>query len=67
MLNSKLRGKIREKFGSERAFAQAIGMAKQTLSNKLNGKTEWTLGEMKRAKELLDIETQQFYYYFFAQ
>ena len=39
--NSKLRGKIRENFGSEYAFGEALGMALSTLSGKLNNKSEF--------------------------
>ena len=39
---AKLRGKIKEKFGSQDSFAAAMEMDRSTLSLKLNGKSDWT-------------------------
>lgn len=50
---SKLRGKIREVFGTEAIFAEKLQMSKGTLSFKLNGKAEWTNQEMVKATKLL--------------
>lgn len=46
---SVLRGKIRELYGSEKAFASAIVMASATLSMKLNNRREFTQGESARS------------------
>jgi len=52
---SKLRGKIREVFHTERDFAKEMGFSKQTLSAKLNGKIEFTQSEIAKATSLLEI------------
>ncbi len=48
-----LRGLIKEKFGTQGAFAVAMGMDESTLSKKLCGRVEWTRDEMERACKLL--------------
>lgn len=63
----KLRGKIREVFGTQEAFALAMGMSKSALSMRLNGKIKWTLDEVMKAKELLWIEDAEISTYFFTR
>lgn len=67
MKYSKLRGRIIEKFGSQKDFAMAMGMNVSTLSLKLNGKSEWTREEIEKACHLLDILLEDVHFYFFAQ
>lgn len=64
MAYPKLRGKIREKYGTQEAFATAMGMANTTASAKLNGKTEWTRAEIVKACELLGIPLAEAFDYF---
>lgn len=66
MSYSKLRGKIREVFGTQEAFAEAMGMDKSTMSLKLNGKSEWTMTEIEKACYLLGIPINEVYLYFFT-
>lgn len=61
----KLRGRIREKFGTQDAFAKALGMDPSSLSSKLNGKTEWTRTEIEKACVLLEIPLDEAHLYFF--
>lgn len=63
---AKLRGAIRAKFGTQAAFAAAIGMRVSTLSAKLNGRSEWTKSQIMRACEVLDIPLAEAPAYFFA-
>lgn len=63
---SKLRGKIREEFGKEYAFAQAMGMAQSTLSKKLNNLTDWNRADITTACELLHIPIEEAPLYFFT-
>lgn len=62
---SKLRGKIKEVFHSERVFARAMDLTHVTMSHKLNGKSGWTLEEIKKACELLFISKERVGDYFF--
>lgn len=48
-----LRGQIKEKYGTQGAFAAAMGMDESTLSKKLCGRVEWTRDEMEQACKLL--------------
>lgn len=50
-----LRGKIIEVYGSVREFAKAFGTTPQTIYSKLTGRTQWTLGEVLKASDLLGI------------
>lgn len=52
---AKLRGKIREVYGTQEAFAEAIGMNTVSLSQRLNGKLEWKISEIAKACEVLGI------------
>lgn len=62
---SKLRGKIREIFGTEERFAKEMALSTVSLSFKLNGKREWTQQEINRACELLTLEREDIPEYFF--
>jgi transcriptional regulator with XRE-family HTH domain len=66
MDHSKLRGLIREKFSTQEAFAQAIGRSACAVSQKLNGKAEWSAVEIRRTCEVLEIPPEQIPLYFFC-
>ena len=59
----KLRGKIREVFGTQDRFAEALGMSKSTLSQKLNNSSEFTQQDSMR---LLKQSLTQLDEYFFT-
>lgn len=61
----KLRGAIREKFGTQEAFACAMGMHPTTLSSKLQSRVDWTRKEMERVGSLLGIPKEELMSYFF--
>lgn len=63
----KLRGLIREKFGTHENFAKAMNMSLSTMSAKLTGKTDWTRAEIERAVQLLNIPPTEVAVYFFDQ
>lgn len=63
---SALIGLIRAKYKTQADFAEAMDMCSCSLSKKLNGKTEWTAAEIRRACELLDIDPVDIPTYFFA-
>lgn len=62
----KLRGKIREVFGTQDRFAEALGMSKSTLSQKLNNSSEFTQQEMMDSMMLLKQSLAQLDEYFFT-
>lgn len=66
MSYAKLRGRIVEKFGTQGAFAEAMGWRDALLSAKLNNKSEWAFSEVMKACELLDIPLSEAHLYFFC-
>ena len=66
MSYAKLRGRIREIYGTQEAFAKAIGLSKVALSMRLNNKTDWSSREMVKAKEALKIKDSEIIAYFFT-
>lgn len=67
MSYAKLRGKIREVYGSEGAFAVAMGMNPASLSAKLGNKSPWKREEIEKACQLLHIPIEEVYLYFFTR
>jgi transcriptional regulator with XRE-family HTH domain len=63
---SKLRGKIREIFRTQSAFAEAMGISSTSLSAKLNNNVEFTQKEIDKAVELLKIAKEDIPTYFFT-
>lgn len=63
---SKVRGKIKEVFGTQSAFADAMGISAITLSAKLNNKVQWKSSEIDKACELLKIAKEEIPIYFFT-
>lgn len=63
---SKLRGLIREVFGTQAAFAVAIGTSPCSISKKLNNKSEWTKKEMNKSSEVLGFHADEIPQYFFC-
>lgn len=64
MRHARLRGRIKEKFGSQAAFARAMNMDPSSLSSKLGGNTGWSWNEVARAAELLDFPLTEAHEYF---
>lgn len=62
----KLKGRIVEKYDSQRAFSEAVGITPQSLSLKLTGKTQFSQKDMDQWAALLDIALEDYPSYFFA-
>lgn len=67
MSYSKLKGRIKECFGTNNAFANALVMDSSSLSAKLNNKSPWKREEIEKACELLQIPIEDVYLYFFCK
>ena len=65
--NSKLIGRIDEKFKTQNAFAKEMKMSANTWSNKINGRIDFKTGEILRAIELLGLAVVDIPDYFFTQ
>ncbi|MBP5728362.1 MAG: DUF739 family protein [Clostridia bacterium] len=63
---SKLKGRITEKCGTQKAFAELLGVTEGTLTSKLLGYTYFTQDEILRSMGILDIESDQVTLYFFT-
>ena len=61
----KLRGKIREVYGTQSNFARAMGKDPATISAKLTEKVDWTGKEITLACSLLGIPPTEVSKYFF--
>lgn len=61
----KLKAKIMEKFKTQAAFAEAMGMSLTALNQRLNGAVEWKTPEMVKACALLEVELSEAWEYFF--
>lgn len=66
MSYAKLKGRIIEIYGSQEAFASAMEMSKSSVSMRLNNKVRWSLDEVYKAKNLLNINDSEISAYFFT-
>lgn len=62
----KLKGKIVEKYGTQDKIAADLGLSATTLSFKLNGRSEFSQGEIAKIAELLSIAPEDYSAYFFT-
>lgn len=57
MVTNKLKGKIVEKGYTQRSLAAALGMSKNTLNAKINGRVPFNTVEIERICKKLDIQS----------
>jgi len=62
---SKLRARIREKFGTEGEFAKALNTSQVSVSRKFNDKTQFTSDDIKTWCNVLEIPIKDSGIYFF--
>lgn len=55
----KLKGKIKEIFNTQNEFAEAMNMAPNTLSAKLNNQFDFSSSEISKAIDLLNIKSKE--------
>jgi len=67
MSYAKLRGRIKEVYGTQSAFAKAINMSNVSVSHRLNGKLEWKSVEIVKACQALNIPLSENAEYFFTK
>ena len=65
--HGRIRGKIKQKFGTLENFAKEYGKGTSVLSKKLNGEIEWKVSEVEKVCKLLDIPVGQIDEYFFCE
>ncbi len=66
---SMLRGRIREKLGSEAKFAELLTISSASLSSKFNNKSDFTATEISRSadEDVLDIPIAKLGPYYFTR
>lgn len=64
---SKLKGRIREHFGTDKEFAEKIGVSPSVVSLKLRGDREFKQKDIFRWIEVLKIPDSEISDYFFTQ
>ena len=64
---SKLKGRIKEVFGTNRAFAVAINRSERSISLKLNNLIPWSQKEIDDTCAVLGIPYAEIDTYFFAK
>lgn len=62
----KLRGKIKEVFGTQDSFAERLGISHVSLSQRLNNARQFSQGEIKKSCLVLGISPEDIPAYFFA-
>lgn len=62
----KLKGKIKEVFDTQEAFAKAMGLSYTSVNQKVNDKVEWSSSEIAKACNLLHIPLTEAHIYFFT-
>lgn len=62
----RVRGKVKQVFGSMEQFADAWGKSTSIVSKKLNGKIKLTSDDIEEMSKLLGIPMDRVHEYFFA-
>lgn len=62
----KLRGRIKEKFGTQAEFSRKIGLSEVSVSNKLNNIVDWGQEEIENTIYALEIPYSDIHAYFFT-
>lgn len=60
-----LKRKVKEEGLTYAELAEKVGMGKNTLSDKLNGKSTFNIDEVQRLMGVLNIENKEVPHYFF--
>ncbi len=62
----KLRGRIVEKYGSQRAFSEKLGDSYVAVSNHMRGISGFSQEDIVKWSEALEIKPEEYGAYFFA-
>lgn len=65
-LKGRIKGCIGRK-GTQKELAPILGMSTATLTQKLNGKADWKLSEVKKLSHILGIDKREVGDYFFEE
>lgn len=67
MNRGKLKGRIVELYGSQRAFSDKIGLTEQSITAKLNGRSQFSQADIIKWCTALEIEKDEVADYFFTE
>jgi len=62
---SELKGRIKTKFGTQKAFAEELGVSEPTLCSRLRSNSPFSQDEIKKSADLLGITYGDIPNYFF--
>lgn len=62
----KLKGRIKEIFGTQSEFARALDLSRNSVTNKLVGRTEFSQSDVEHWAKLLDIDRTEYGLYFYT-
>ena len=63
---SELRGRIKARYNTLEAFAEALGVSIVTVSHKLNGRIGFSQADVLNWSRLLGIQPEEYGLYFFT-
>lgn len=63
---SKLRGKIKEVYGTQDKFAKSLGIGRVSLSQRLNNILDFSQEEISKSCDILGIKKEDIPIYFFT-
>ncbi|WZL82649.1 helix-turn-helix transcriptional regulator [Vallitaleaceae bacterium 9-2] len=63
MDSNKLKGRMKEKGHTQATLSKKMGITEQSLNAKLNGKRDFTLSELIRLIDILNIENPNEYFF----
>ncbi len=63
---NKLKGRIKEKYGTQENFAKALGVSQQCVSQKLLGKVGFSQKDIEQWAKLLGISKREYGRFFFT-
>ena len=62
----KLKGKIKEVYDTQEAFADAMGINYTSINQRLNGSVQWKTSDIVKACDKLGIPLSEAHLYFFT-
>lgn len=62
----KLKGRIKELYGTQKAFSKKVGLSANSVSMKLTGKCGFSQSDIELWSKFLKIERENFGEYFFT-
>ena len=63
---AKLKGRITEKYGTQKAFSRLLGISETALTTKLSGKAYFSQPQVEKSAGLLDIPLGEIGIFFYT-